>query len=108
MHDPVSPRPVPQPPELEDRGRRRLLTRAQAHARSSAIDKLDTLERPPADDTDSIFDLRVCFGCGCTDDHACWPPCWWIDVDQCSSCEVKPRRLDTLGHHLQRAAAENA
>lgn len=29
---------------------------------------------------------RTCRICGCTDDHACNPPCWWVDDDACSSC----------------------
>lgn len=83
-------------------------TRERAEARRSAIAKLQVLERPPAIETDSIFDPRVCFGCGCTDDYGCDAGCWWIDVDQCSACEGKPREVTTLGHTLQRAIAENA
>jgi len=29
---------------------------------------------------------RACRGCGCTENEACWPPCWWIDADLCSAC----------------------
>lgn len=84
-------------------------TLERAEARNSAIEKLRTLKRPPAIEMPgSIFDPRVCYGCGCTDDAACYPTCWWIDDDQCSSCAGKPRELDTLGHQLQRAIAENA
>lgn len=30
---------------------------------------------------------RACRGCGCTDDNACWPPCFWVDQYWCSACE---------------------
>ncbi|PFG16308.1 hypothetical protein ATK74_0842 [Propionicimonas paludicola] len=33
--------------------------------------------------------VRVCAGCGCTDDNACVTregPCWWINDDLCSAC----------------------
>jgi hypothetical protein len=29
---------------------------------------------------------RTCRVCGCTDEAACWPACWWVDEDLCSSC----------------------
>jgi hypothetical protein len=97
----VSPRPG------RRAGRTRLKLKHVA-ARRNAIAKLAVLERPPAVQIDCIFDVRVCFGCGCTDDFGCSPGCWWIDVDQCSSCADVPRELELPGHHLQRAAAENA
>lgn len=28
----------------------------------------------------------TCKTCGCTDNQACWPTCWWIEPDLCSSC----------------------
>jgi len=37
-----------------------------------------------------ILDAACCPGCGCTDDSACWPACWWVrtadGVRVCSSC----------------------
>lgn len=30
--------------------------------------------------------VRACRVCGCTDDHACTPPCWWVGWDLCSAC----------------------
>jgi hypothetical protein len=33
-----------------------------------------------------LGDLRVCRVCGCTQDRACSPPCYWVDADLCSSC----------------------
>jgi hypothetical protein len=30
--------------------------------------------------------VRRCRGCGCTDDNACLPPCWWVEADLCSAC----------------------
>lgn len=29
---------------------------------------------------------RRCRVCGCTDDSACPPTCWWVADDLCSSC----------------------
>jgi hypothetical protein len=29
---------------------------------------------------------RTCRLCGCTDDHACNPPCSWVERDLCSAC----------------------
>jgi len=29
---------------------------------------------------------RACRVCGCTEDNACWPPCWWTGPDLCSAC----------------------
>jgi hypothetical protein len=30
--------------------------------------------------------VRACRVCGCTDDNACPPTCWWIAPDLCSQC----------------------
>lgn len=32
----------------------------------------------------------ACRECGCTDDAACFPTCWWIEPDLCSACQVRP------------------
>jgi hypothetical protein len=55
--------------------------------------------------TDAI--MRTCFGCGCTDDCACLPPCWWPSpfIDLCSTCHAKPAACIDDGctedfHHL--------
>ncbi|HEY9415625.1 MAG TPA: hypothetical protein VIQ30_12755 [Pseudonocardia sp.] len=37
-------------------------------------------------DTDQA--VRSCRVCGCTDDDACKPACWWVAPDLCSTCEV--------------------
>lgn len=29
---------------------------------------------------------RACRVCGCTENNACWPPCWWTGPDLCSAC----------------------
>lgn len=29
---------------------------------------------------------RTCKVCGCTWREACFPTCWWVDVDLCSRC----------------------
>ena len=29
---------------------------------------------------------RSCRVCGCTDDHACTPACWWVGYELCSAC----------------------
>lgn len=31
---------------------------------------------------------KMCRLCGCNDEHACDPPCHWVDVDRCSGCEA--------------------
>jgi hypothetical protein len=31
-----------------------------------------------------LFDVQRCRVCGCTDDDACQPPCWWVEPDLCS------------------------
>lgn len=28
----------------------------------------------------------ACKVCGCTEDHGCWPYCWWVEKELCSSC----------------------
>jgi len=30
---------------------------------------------------------RACKACGCTENNACWPPCWWVADDLCSACQ---------------------
>lgn len=35
----------------------------------------------------SLWDVRRCRVCGCTDDIACATGCWWVDDDLCSSCD---------------------
>lgn len=33
----------------------------------------------------------ACFGCGCTEDHACEGGCWWVSFDPplCSACAAR-------------------
>jgi hypothetical protein len=33
-----------------------------------------------------VEDGGACRECGCTDDDACWPPCFWVEPDLCSRC----------------------
>ena len=77
----MSPRPVLQPSEPEDRGRR-TLTLAEVKARFTAITKISARRHDAA--TWSPFPTRA----------ATADPPW--------------RPLETIGHALQRAAAENA
>lgn len=35
--------------------------------------------------------LAACRVCGCTDEAACWPTCWWVEPDLCSRCAAKGR-----------------
>jgi hypothetical protein len=35
----------------------------------------------------NVFDVRTCRVCGCTDDNACPPTCWWVAEDLCSTCD---------------------
>ncbi len=61
----------------------------------------------------------TCRGCGCTDERACDPPCWWAEPDLCSACATKleamqgqldalvregflERRVNSLGNVLYR------
>jgi hypothetical protein len=30
--------------------------------------------------------VGICRSCGCTEESACNPPCYWVDADLCSSC----------------------
>lgn len=36
--------------------------------------------------------VRRCRECGCTDEQACWPGCWWVETDLCSACDEPPTR----------------
>lgn len=36
----------------------------------------------------TLLEVRRCRRCGCTDDHACTPPCSWVEPDLCSRCVV--------------------
>jgi hypothetical protein len=45
--------------------------------------KITTTTNAPPRPRDEV---RTCRSCGCTDDNACWPTCWWIEPDLCSSC----------------------
>lgn len=45
----------------------------------------DDQARPPF----AVFDVRTCRDCGCSDDDACMPTCWWVEQDLCSACESK-------------------
>lgn len=40
-------------------------------------------------DDESIFDIRTCKECGCTDLHACPGGCHWVTDDLCSNCVYK-------------------
>lgn len=31
----------------------------------------------------------ACRVCGCTDEEACFPPCWWVEPNLCSACNGK-------------------
>ena len=39
-----------------------------------------------AEEALSLFDVRICRECQCTDDVACMSGCWWVEEDLCSSC----------------------
>ncbi len=77
----MSPRPVLQPIEPEDRGRR-TLTLAEAKARFTAITKLDARRH----------------------DVGRWSPI----PSRAATADPPWQPTDLLGHALQRAAAENA
>lgn len=50
---------------------------------------LDLFFDPPDLGIEDIYDtddLRSCRSCGCTDDNACVPACWWVEEDLCSTC----------------------
>lgn len=84
----MSPRPVPSPPEPEDRGRR-IFTFAEAKARFTAITKLSSRDSSAVECFAKILEVDL-------------QP-WQRDILRCT---WPP--LDTIGHALQRAAAENA
>ncbi len=45
----------------------------------------------------TMFDERACRRCGCTQYNACVDrrlgPCWWVDEDLCSHCDIATRRM---------------
>lgn len=43
--------------------------------------------------------VASCRRCGCTDGAACFPSCWWVEDDLCSSCtpsELAPAEAATI------------
>lgn len=86
--------------DVEALHRHLVLTELELEARRSAIVKVDTLEQDA--------DFCACAFCGCTNEAACWPPCSWIAPDRCSACGGRAHVIETIGHALQAAAAENA
>ena len=51
----------------------------------------------------SVDETQRCRVCGCGDLHACWPPCWWVEHDLCSSCHGA--RLHDVAEAVENAAA---
>jgi hypothetical protein len=47
---------------------------------------LDEVSAALAADEAAEQAVRRCRSCGCTDDDACLPPCWWVEDDLCSAC----------------------
>jgi hypothetical protein len=41
-----------------------------------------------------VYCPGVCRECGCDDDHACDPPCHWVEDDLCSACTGMALGLD--------------
>lgn len=37
--------------------------------------------------------LVECRVCGCTDEAACFPTCWWVEPDLCSRCAANGRPM---------------
>ena len=58
---------------------------AAAHAETGTA--LTDPTRPAAGHL-PVPDVRACRVCGCTDDAACSPPCWWVGEDLCSACQA--------------------
>jgi hypothetical protein len=44
------------------------------------------LRDPPQIPDLSVFGVRACRECGCTDEFGCDGGCWWVGPDLCSSC----------------------
>lgn len=44
---------------------------------------------------ETVFDVRRCRGCGCSDHEACiddfGQPCFWVEEDLCSECLANGR-----------------
>lgn len=54
---------------------------------ASAIHKTYRALSDRVDEEPDHREIRTCTKCGCTQDRACHPPCWWVADDLCSSCE---------------------
>lgn len=61
------------------------LARRYAHDVGLLVDVVDELVRAL-----QSAEVRRCRICGCTEDAACSPPCWWVEADLCSACQVVP------------------
>ena len=83
---------------LKDRQVARLLAAAQRHgvqlhalAMTRRGDPGHPLRLPRSlRPTPVALEPACCPGCGCTDEQACWPGCWWVITDHgirvCSTC----------------------
>jgi len=56
------------------------------HDTDPASDLFDIERERMAEELPRSTPSDACRGCGCTDDHACDPPCWWVSDDLCSTC----------------------
>lgn len=78
-HPPGRPRSVTSPlAPLPYGGELTRIATAQLHN--------DPLHLAPRGDLNTTPPSRTCRTCGCTDDAACWPTCWWVAPDLCSAC----------------------
>lgn len=65
------------------------LARCLIHAaQSDASEPVSTGPTPITGPESGQFPMaeRSCRVCGCTEDNACWPPCWWASDGLCSAC----------------------
>lgn len=47
----------------------------------------DTISEPLTIVSPTMSQPRRCRTCGCTDNNACYPPCWWVEAELCSACQ---------------------
>lgn len=57
-----------------------------AHGRATDAARDAVLERVEEVNQAAIAAGNVCRGCGCSDFNACYPPCYWVEPNLCSTC----------------------
>lgn len=62
------------------------------------LDRLRMIGKLGGEPTGPVQKPGVCTACGCTDDQACQPPCWWVDPAHtlCSACAYRDERANSV------------